>query len=150
MTETTNTENLELNDDRLINITLTNNQWNTVTEWFSRIPFDQAKEILTDLNSQIAKFTSDESNKDKQFTGSLAINVFNKVIFALSQAPYFMVAETVQQIYNQGQAEIQRLRDEANGLQKTEETKTEEIKTESAVKSGKPKKTRKTKTTSEE
>ena len=62
-----------------------------------------------------------------------------KIIFALSQAPYFMVAETVQQIYNQGQKEIQRLRDEANGLKSEQETKAE------PVAETKPKKTRKTK-----
>ena len=39
-------QQLELNDDRLINITLTNSQWNMVTDWFSRIPFDQAHDIL--------------------------------------------------------------------------------------------------------
>lgn len=134
-------QQLELNDDRLINITLTNSQWNMVTDWFSRIPFDQAHDILKDINDQIEAFTNDESNKDKQFTASLAIHVFNKIIFALSQAPYFMVAETVQQIYNQGQKEIQRLRDEANGLNPEQETKSE------SVAETKPKKTRKTKKT---
>lgn len=132
-------QQLELNDDRLINITLTNSQWNMVTDWFSRIPFDQAHDILKDINDQIEAFTKDESNHDKQFTASLAIHVFNKIIFALSQAPYFMVAETVQQIYNQGQKEIQRLRDEANGLKSEQETKAE------PVAETKPKKTRKTK-----
>ena len=52
-----------------------------------------------------------------------------------------MVAETVQQIYNQGQEEIQRLRDEANGLKSEQETKSE------SVAETKPKKTRKAKKT---
>lgn len=136
-------QQLELNDDRLINVTLTNSQWNMVTDWFSRIPFDQAHDILKDINDQIEAFTNDEQNKDKQFTASLAIHVFNKIIFALSQAPYFMVAETVQQIYNQGQKEIQRLRDEANGL-KSEDAQSEDDKPNLETK---PKKTRKAKKT---
>lgn len=124
MTETT-AQPTELNDDCLINITLTNPQWNTITDWFSRFPFDEAKTILEGLNGQIEQFLKVEENKDKQFTASLSISTFNKVIFALSLAPYYIVAETVQQIFSQGQSEIQRLRDEANTLEKSEDQTTE-------------------------
>ena len=104
----------ELNDDCEINITMANHQWNTVADWLAHSPYQEAKEALTKLNEQIQKIVNDPEKKDaKEFTGTLPIKTFNMLIFALGQAPYYVVAEIIQTIYTQGQNEIKHLREQA-------------------------------------
>lgn len=100
----------ELNDDLKINVKLTNPSWNIILDWLAHTPYEEARTILKDLNEQIQ--AADSSEIEKEFTASLMIKQFNALIFGLGQAPYFLVADIVQQIYAQGQEEIQRLREQ--------------------------------------
>lgn len=100
----------ELNDDLKINVKLNNVNWNIVLDWLVHTPYEQAREILNDLNTQIQ--ARDTESQETEFTASLKIRQFNMLIFGLGQAPYYLVADTIQSIYVQGQDEIQRLRDE--------------------------------------
>lgn len=119
-----NEKQLQLNDDCEINITLPNNQWNTVVDWIAHTPYEEAKQILTTLNAQIAdKVAKDASGTE--FTGTLPIKTFNTLIFALGQAPYYVVAEIIQAIFTQGQHEINRLREQANAMKQTEDAPVE-------------------------
>lgn len=106
-----------LNDDCLINVTMTNNQWNIVIDWLVHTPYQQAKEILGDLNKQIDQVQK-QSTSDGTFTGTLSIKTFNLLIFALGQAPYYLIAEIIQKIYDQGQSEIARLKEQAATIDK--------------------------------
>lgn len=106
-----------LNDDCLINVTLSNNQWNIIIDWLVHTPYQQAKEILIDLNKQIDQ-QQKKSVTDGTFTGTLAIKTFNLLIFALGQAPYYLIAEIIQKIYDQGQSEIARLKEQAATIDK--------------------------------
>ena len=98
----------ELNDDVDINVTLPIAQWNTILDWIAHSPFDEARATLDSLNKQIENATATDT-----FTAALPIRTFNMLIFALGQAPYYMMAEPIQQIYNQGQSEITRLKEQA-------------------------------------
>lgn len=112
-TTTTTQTNRQYNDDCVINVKLTNNQWSAILDWLSHSPFAEAKETLVELNNQI-KARAKETDTD--FVGMLPIKTYNMLIFALGQAPYYVVAETIQQIFQQGQSEIQRLRDQFNAV----------------------------------
>lgn len=103
-------DKIELNDDCKINVKLANVNWNVVLDWLAHTPYTEGRQILTDLNEQIKKI--DKDSQEKEFTASLMIRQFNTLIFGLGQAPYYLVADIVQSIYAQGQAEIQRLREE--------------------------------------
>lgn len=103
-------DKIELNDDCKINVKLANVNWNVVLDWLAHTPYTEGRQILTDLNEQIKKI--DKNSQEKEFTASLMIRQFNTLIFGLGQAPYYLVADIVQSIYAQGQAEIQRLREE--------------------------------------
>ncbi len=100
-------EKFELNDDCAINITLPNAQWNIILDWLAHSPYQEAKTIVTSLNEQIQKADSTAET----FTGSLSINQSNTVIFGLALGPYYVVADVIQSIYQQGQQEIDRLRE---------------------------------------
>lgn len=106
---------IELNDDCVINVTLPNHQWNVVVDWLAHSPYQEAKATLDSLNAQIQKRTETDQQATS-FTGELPIKTFNMLIFALGQAPYYIVAEIIQAIYTQGQQEIARLRDQANTM----------------------------------
>lgn len=106
---------IELNDDCVINVTLPNHQWNVVVDWLAHSPYQEAKTTLDSLNTQIQKRTETDQQATS-FTGELPIKTFNMLIFALGQAPYYIVAEIIQSIYTQGQQEIARLRDQANTM----------------------------------
>ena len=106
---------IELNDDCVINVTLPNHQWNVVVDWLAHSPYQEAKTTLDSLNAQIQKRTETDQQATS-FTGELPIKTFNMLIFALGQAPYYIVAEIIQAIYTQGQQEIARLRDQANTM----------------------------------
>lgn len=106
---------IELNDDCVINVTLPNHQWNVVVDWLAHSPYQEAKTTLDSLNTQIQKRTETDQQATS-FTGELPIKTFNMLIFALGQAPYYIVAEIIQAIYTQGQQEIARLRDQANTM----------------------------------
>ena len=68
------------------------------------------------LQKLLQDMENPEFNESKTFTGTLPIKTFNMLIFALGQAPYYVVAEIIQAIYSQGQAEINRLREAANTM----------------------------------
>lgn len=114
MSESINTNTLPpLNDDRVINVTLSNVQWAAVLDWISHCPFQEAIGTLTELNAQIK--THNQTNSDSTtFTGVLPIKTYNMMIHALGLAPYYIVAEILSQIFTQGQKEIERLRDQYN------------------------------------
>lgn len=105
----------QLNDDIEINVTLPTPQWNVVLDWIAHAPFDEAREALKRLNEQIENINEDEN---KPFTASLPIRTFNMLIFCLGQGPYYMMAEPIQQIYSQGQAAIEKLREDAANVAK--------------------------------
>ena len=106
---------LELNDDCNIKITLPNNQWNVIVDWLAHSPFQEAKDTLNVLNQQI-QARNQQDQMATSFQGELPIKVFNMLIFALGQAPYYVVAEIIQAIYTQGQQEIAKLREQANTM----------------------------------
>lgn len=119
MTEQVN-NNIVLNDDCEINVTLDNQQWNAVVDWLAHSPFEEAKQTLTTLNTQIQQYTNDQTKSDTSFVAHLPIKTFNMLIFALGQAPYYVVAEIIQSIYQQGHGEINRLREQANTMKQQE------------------------------
>lgn len=121
---------LELNDDCNIKITLPNNQWNVIVDWLAHSPFQEAKDTLNILNRQI-QARNQQDQMATSFQGELPIKVFNMLIFALGQAPYYVVAEIIQAIYTQGQQEIARLREQANTMPQQEQSAPVEKTTES-------------------
>ena len=121
---------LELNDDCNIKITLPNNQWNVIVDWLAHSPFQEAKDTLNILNQQI-QARNQQDQMATSFQGELPIKVFNMLIFALGQAPYYVVAEIIQAIYTQGQQEIARLREQANTMPQQEQPAPVEKTTES-------------------
>lgn len=150
-----NENKFELNDDCTINITLPNNQWNVIVDWLAHSPFQEAKETLASLNAQI-QARNQSNQQDTSFTGELPIKTFNMLIFALGQAPYYIVAEIIQAIYAQGQQEIARLRDQANTMPQQEQSTSVEnsqqssdnvIEEQTQPKTTKAKSTRKRRTT---
>lgn len=109
------TTTTQLNDDIEINVTLSTPQWNVVLDWIAHAPFDEAREALKRLNTQIENI---DEGENKPFTASLPIRTFNMLIFCLGQGPYYMMAEPIQQIYSQGQAAIEKLREDAANVAK--------------------------------
>lgn len=106
---------IELNDDCSIAITLPNPQWNVIVDWLAHSPYQEAKTTLTAINQQIQARSAQDQNATS-FKGELPIKTYNMLIFALGQAPYYVVAEIIQAIYSQGQQEIARLREQANTM----------------------------------
>lgn len=135
-------DKIELNDDCKINVKLANVNWNVVLDWLAHTPYTEGRQILTDLNEQIKKI--DKDSQEKEFTASLMIRQFNTLIFGLGQAPYYLVADIVQSIYAQGQAEIQRLREE-NIQAAVEKSELSPDNTNTEVEQPKKKPTRRTK-----
>lgn len=103
---------MELNDDCLINVSLSNEQWTVLTEVVSHILCEQTKNTVKELEQQFQAWSENKENQSKQFVGKLPIKTYNMLIFALFLAPYYRVVGIISEIQSQGEKEIARLREQ--------------------------------------
>lgn len=113
-----------LDSHEIINISMQASEWEIAEQWLSRMPFDEAVALHQKIAKEI-KEAQEEEPESPVVTLRLEIRECDKVLFSLALAPYYLVADFINSIYNQGMTEMNRLKAEKRVKGNTDESKSE-------------------------
>lgn len=105
-------ENNTIDDRSQINITLYKKQWDIVIEWMSKFPYSEAVNIINAIADDIKGNT--EAEQDDFIVIKLSIYQFDTILYSLGLGPYYLMSDIINEIYNQGSVEVQKLKDQAS------------------------------------
>ncbi len=132
-------ENNTIDDRSQINVTLYKKQWDIVIEWMSKFPYSEAVNIINAIADDIKGNT--EAEQDDFIVIKLSIYQFDTILYSLGLGPYYLMSDIINEIYNQGSVEVQKLRDQLSEQKIVDDLNSnEELKPRSTTKTKRAKK----------